>query len=373
MRSQIVRQRIRKLREMMGDLDAVVATSLENTYYFSGSYIMTIRAIPDRLALALIPRDSEPTFLVCVIEESLVRKESPIEDIRSYVEFAENPADLLGKVLKEKDLDRATIGIEARHLTAAYRHRLDRIAPGVTWRPVDDLLGRIRAIKARFEVEALTRGAEATERAIIDSWSNARIGHTERMVALDMANGMLEGGLDIVSFLCMGAGSHCGDAHPTPGSRKLRKGDLIRCDVGGLYDHYQTDVARTGVLGKPTTAQRRRYQAIFEAQQNVIEAMKPGTPARELWSLAAKTVRSHGYEFTAPHIGHSIGIGLHEDPMIQPFNDASVEEGMIFYVEPFMRTGPRDAYHVEDLVMVTPDGGVVLTDPEELRTELYIL
>src|SRR5688572_13187566 len=46
---QLVNQRIRRLKESMGDLDAVVASSLENTYYFSGSHIMTIRAIPDRL------------------------------------------------------------------------------------------------------------------------------------------------------------------------------------------------------------------------------------------------------------------------------------------------------------------------------------
>lgn len=373
MRGQIVHERIRTLRESMGGLDAVVASSLENTYYFSGSYIMTIRAIPDRLALVLIPKEGDPTFLVCVIEESLVRKESPIEDIRPYVEFAENPVDLLGKVIEEKGLEGATIGIETRHVSTAYRQRLDRVARGVTWQSADALLGRIRAIKARQEVDALTRGAAATERAILDSWSNARVGHTERSVALEMANGMLSGGLELVSFLCMGAGSHCGDAHPTPGPRKLLKGDLIRCDVGGLYKHYQTDVARTGVLGKPTPAQERRYRAIFEAQRNVIESMKPGTPVRDLWNLAAKTVQSHGYAFTAPHIGHSIGIGLHEEPMIQPFNEASVEEGMVFYVEPFMRTGPKDAYHVEDLVLVTPDGGVVLTDPEGFRSELFVL
>jgi Xaa-Pro dipeptidase len=373
MQNALVEQRIRRLKESMGDLDAIVASSLENTYYFSGSHIMTIRSIPDRLALLLVPRDGDPTFLVCVIEESLVRKESSIHDVRPYVEFGENPVDLLGKVLDEKGLAQATIGFESRHLSAMYRERLSRVVPQATWQPVDHIFGRLRALKAKSEVDALVRGAEATERAILDSWDGARAGHTERAIALSMSDAMLRRGLDVVSFLCMGAGAHCGDAHPTPGSRALRPGDLIRCDVGGLYRRYQTDVARTGVVGKPSPKQQHRYKAVFEAQRRVIEAMKPGTPAGKLWHLAAETVQSYGYPFTAPHIGHSIGIGLHEEPMLQPYNEMTLEENMLFYVEPFIRTGPRDAYHVEDLVRVTPDGGLLLTDGEGLRTGLYVL
>jgi Xaa-Pro dipeptidase len=373
MERQVVNQRIRRLKESMGDLDAVVASSLENTYYFSGSHIMTIRAIPDRLALLLVPKNGDPTFLVCVIEESLVRKESSIEDVRPYIEFEKNPVDMLGATLDEKGLADAAIGFESRHLSAMYRERLSQVAPGATWRPFDHGFARIRAIKSKPEIDLLVRGAGVTERAIWDSWDGARVGQTERAIAIDMAHSMLSRGIDIVSFLCMGAGTHCGDAHPSPGSRKLRKGDVIRCDVGGLYQRYQTDVARTGVIGKPTPKQTQRYDAIYEAQRRVIEAMKPGTPASKLFHLAAETIRSRGYPFTAPHIGHSIGIGLHEEPMLQPYNEMTLEENMVFYVEPFMRTGPRDAYHVEDLVRVTPDGGLLLTDPEGLRTGLYVL
>ncbi len=373
MEKQLVNQRIRRLKESMGDLDAVVASSLENTYYFSGSHIMTIRAIPDRLALLLVPKDGDPTFLVCVIEETLVRKESAIQDVRPYVEFAENPVDVLGELLKEKGLSDGAIGFESRHISAMYRERLSQAAPNAEWLPVEHVLGRIRAIKAKSEIETLRRGADVTERAIIDSWEGARVGDTERMVAVKMSNAMLSRGLGQISFLCMGAGSHCGDAHPVPGPRKLGTGDLIRCDVGGLYDRYQTDMARTGVVGKPSPKQVRRYEAIYEAQRRVIQAMKPGTPASKLWQLAAEIVKSYDYPFNAPHIGHSIGIGLHEEPMIQPYNEMTLEENMVFYVEPFFRTGPRDAYHVEDLVMVTPDGGVLLTDPEGLRESLYVL
>ena len=373
MTPSVVTQRLSKLKETMGDLDAVVASSLENTFYFSRSYISTIRAIPDRLALLVVPREGEPTFLVCVIEESLVRKESPISDVRGYVEFGENPVDMLAKVLDEKGLSHGSIGIETRHISAAYRERLGRVAPRVSWRPVDAMLGRMRAIKSRQEVEALSKGGLATEAAILEAWDGARPGQTERAVALEMANGMMTRGLDLVSFLCLGAGSHCGDAHPTPGPRKLERGDIIRCDVGGIFQRYQTDVARTAVFGKPSPKQVRRYEAVFEAQRRAIAAMEPGTPVSQLWKISAETVRSYGLPFTAPHIGHSIGIGLHEDPMIQPFNNATLEEGMVFYVEPFIRAGPRDAYHVEDLVAVTPEGGRVLTDPHEERGELRVL
>ena len=84
------------------DFDVVVASSLKNVYYTSGALIETQRRIPLRLALTVLPREGDPTFIVCNIEERHARDESPIEDIRTYVEFQESPIEMLADVLREK-------------------------------------------------------------------------------------------------------------------------------------------------------------------------------------------------------------------------------------------------------------------------------
>jgi Xaa-Pro aminopeptidase len=80
-------------------LDAVVATSPENTLYLTGANILTQRLLPERIALVLWPRAGEPVFIICIIEERLTRQTSRIPDIRTYHEFRESPIDVLHRAL----------------------------------------------------------------------------------------------------------------------------------------------------------------------------------------------------------------------------------------------------------------------------------
>lgn len=70
--------------------------------------------------------------------------------------------------------------------------------------------------------------------------------------------------------------------------------------------------------------------------------------------------------FAMPHVGHGIGIGLHEFPILEPANDTPLQVDMVVNVEPMaVLTGRKEAYHVEDLAEVTPDGPRVLTPPQQ--------
>ncbi len=364
-------RRIRGLRERMEGLDAVVATSLENTYYFSGSFLPTIRLIPNRLAMLVIPRDGEPTFLVCNIEESLVTRQSPLTDIRSYVEFAESPANLLAETLKEQGLENARIAFETQHLSSEDVQQMLSLLPGVRIAAADSLLHRIRAVKEPEEIDALRKGARVTEQAIYAAWSSARSGNTEREVSETIMVEMVRGGADTLSFMIFASGERCSLAHPTPGGHRIAPGEIVRVDVGGVFDNYYSDVARTGVVGRADGKQVHGYAAVQAGQEAIIEAMRPGTPVADLYRRCKRTVESNRIPFPAPHVGHSIGLGLHEEPIIHPFSEAILEEDMVFCVEPFVLVPGKEAYHVEDLVRVTPDGGQVLTDPEGLRRDLF--
>jgi Xaa-Pro aminopeptidase len=73
-----------------------------------------------------------------------------------------------------------------------------------------------------------------------------------------------------------------------------------------------------------------------------------------------------------PHVGHGIGIGLHEFPILHPGNHAPLRAGMVLNVEPMFKSAARrECYHVEDLAVVTEDGFRLLTQPQSslLRIE----
>jgi Xaa-Pro aminopeptidase len=75
--------------------------------------------------------------------------------------------------------------------------------------------------------------------------------------------------------------------------------------------------------------------------------------------------------FVVPHVGHGIGVGLHEAPMLEPNNDTPLAEGTVLMVEPFALLPDRgEGYHTEDMVLVTADGPRWLTVPQD---ELLVL
>jgi Xaa-Pro aminopeptidase len=48
--------------------------------------------------------------------------------------------------------------------------------------------------------------------------------------------------------------------------------------------------------------------------------------------------------------------------MLEPRNDAVLQPGMVFYVEPMVLDRSIGAFHIEDLVVVTDGDPVILTD-----------
>src|SRR5687768_14726406 len=86
-------------------LDALVAFSPEGSLYISGSFSPELHFVRDRFGMVVVPREGDPTYIVCNIDEPLARSASWLVDIRTYVEHATSPIDALGAVLEERGLD----------------------------------------------------------------------------------------------------------------------------------------------------------------------------------------------------------------------------------------------------------------------------
>ena len=343
-------------------LDAVVAASLENVYYTTGAFIITQRLLPERLAFNIVPRNGSPTIVVCKIEQSLVNRDSSIKDVRGYIEFADDPVDILADALAEKGLSDSNVGIEKRYLNAQSFERLTSRLPGAEFAPCDRLFDKLRAIKTPAEIRLLQEAARATERAITTAWAATRPGDSEKLVADRESSALLGEGADRTVFCMLAAGDNTLIAHHTACSKQLREGEIMRTDFAGSFGAYFADVARTVAVGKPSQRQSDVYRALWEIQRETISKMRPGITAGELFEHCRTRVEGANLEFNLPHIGHGVGIGLHEYPMLEPRNDAVLEAGMVFYVEPMVVDRASGAFHIEDLVVVTEGAPKILTD-----------
>src|SRR5689334_22867962 len=118
---KVTAPRLERLQRIMErrNLDGVVVSSYQNVSYFAGTYIMTQQTLPDRLAFLVLPRGGEPSLIVCGIETRQVVTQTDIADVRDYIEFVDNPTEVLAAVLRERGLTGGSLGIDARRLPYA--------------------------------------------------------------------------------------------------------------------------------------------------------------------------------------------------------------------------------------------------------------
>lgn len=352
------------LREKMKKekLDAIAVISPENVFYSTGSLIIMQKLIRPRLAIALLPIDKDPVFIVCGIEESLAKAESWIKDIRSYIEFKESPIDYLIDVLREKKLEKANIGLETDYLAIQYFEKLCTSLPHISFSDCGDIFEELRMIKSKEEIELLSYAAKATRKAIDAALLSTKEGDSEKDLANKIRSNLFEMGADEITFLVIGVGKRSSIAHPLPGEFPLTEGEIVRLDVGALWRGYNSDVARTASIGPPNNEQKEIYKTLIEIYRKVIQNMTIGKRFCDPFNLCKKLYESRGFSFNFPHIGHNMGIGLHEHPMVSPEDKKSLQENMIINLEPFYRSPDGYGYHVEDLLLIQRDGAKVLTE-----------
>lgn len=357
---EVLRAAVRRLFERTG-WRGFIATSPAATLYLSGANIITAREIPDRLAIVFWPRDGEPALLVATVEASQARHDGWMADVRTYVEFARSPIDLLAETMKEKGVPSGKVGIETHHLVAHYSDELGRALPEVSWASGDVELERLRMIKTPQEVSLYRGAALATDRAIRTAFERARPGMTEKQIANIMAAALLENGADEVAFMVLAIGPNTVDTHHIPGDYVARPGDVVHVDFGGRFSGYLTDVSRTATVGPPTADQRRWYGYMWEGVGALIEAIRPGVTVKQLYRIYQDTFARFKLPTNRTLVGHSLGLLVHEYPIFTAVTDQALEPDMIVSIELAENAGAGERYHVEDLVHVTGSGHQILS------------
>ena len=347
-------------------LDAVVSCSYEGLCYFAGTDIQTQLHLPERLEFFVAPRAGSPSLLVCNIEESQVRTQSAVADVRAYVEFEQDPASELAELLAQSGIDRGRVGVEATRLPAAALRTLEQRLPGVEWVAVDRALERLQVAKTADEVNQLGRLARALLAALEQTIATLGAAASEHEYAGELVSRVARSGA-LPLFLVFASGERTTLGHPEPQRSPLREGAIWRTDYGArLPGGICGDVARTGAVGSASAEQAEIFAAVRAAQDAVAALAEAGRPARDLYAACKRSFEQSRLPFLMPHVGHGIGIGLHEAPLLEPRNEAPLQAGTVLNIEPFaVLTDRSEGYHTEDMVLVGADGPQRLTEPQD--------
>lgn len=342
--------RCRTLMEQR-NLDCMVATSRDNVYYCSDSDI----GVPLRLAPVFLFRDGDPVFGVHANAEVKARRTTWINDIRIYQGGEWIPLavwDFIAAVLTEKGLETARIGLELLDVPGlAYDHIRTRL-PRAEFVDCDTLFSVLRSVKSEDELQWLSKVNLLTAKAITIAFEMARPGDTEQKIARTMRCLLLEYGADRIAFLNLGAGVNTLEHHHVPAAYKLQKGDMVHVDFGGCWNGYMSDISRMAVVGEPTRKQLKAHRIIVNAMEDTVEALRSGLTVLDVHNAAKASYEKQGFRYPRVFIGHSLGIGAHETPLLgEAHGEWRVKPGMFFQVEPdFKEWGFR--VHTEDSFIV---------------------
>ena len=140
--------------------------------------------------------------------------------------------------------------------------------------------------------------------------------------------------------------------HGIPGDRVLKDGDTINIDVSPILDKWFGDTSRMFYVGDVKIKARRLVEATYTSMMKGIEAVRPGATLGDIGHAIQSYAESKRYSVVTDFCGHGIGQIFHTEPNVmhvgRPGTGMTLEEGMIFTIEPMINAGRHETKILED-------------------------
>jgi Xaa-Pro dipeptidase len=392
--------RLETLMDRAG-LDLLVATSPANVFYASNYRSLGQWILPGVEVYVAIPRiASAPRALIAPVGEidlvaetkldvtevipygmfSYTRSTSGSEDLSAsdlrLIELGidttahNSPLEALVAYVQAQDLATGRLGIDEMGVSPARYQEFQAALSSASLEPAYGTWQQIRMVKTEKEIDRLRRANAIAATAFKTTLEEYREGVTERELAAVYNQSLIKHGAQ-PTFTVIGIGSHSAYPNAAITDRELRKGDIVRYDIGCAYEGYHADIARTVIFGSPSSKLEACYEAILVGEETAIERIRPGLTPDEIFDIAMTATRQAGIpHYERNHVGHGIGVDVYDPPVLRQGLATPIEAGMVLNVEtPYYEIG-WGGLQVEDAVLVTETGSEYLT---ELDRTLFVV
>jgi Xaa-Pro aminopeptidase len=253
---------------------------------------------------------------------------------------------------------------EKSHLTIDRHERLSNAAKTAKLTGTTSTIESMRIVKDNAEVSHIRTACSIATQALAHIMPAIHVGMSEREVARLLESTMLDFGADGVAFdTIVATGAHSAIPHHQPTEQILTQGDLLKIDFGAKVNGYHSDCTRTFVMGKALAWQRDVYAQVLTAQETGRKSIEIGKTFAAVNEAARASITNPDYAATFQHgLGHGVGLAIHEDPFFSASQQAKIETGMVFTVEPGIYLAERGGVRIEDTLLITPQGYENLTE-----------
>jgi Xaa-Pro dipeptidase len=375
--------RARQAFEFAGlDLAGLVLFDDQFIQYYTGFiFIPTERPIA-----LLITREGQRILFVPRLEHEHALETAQVEEVRSYPEFPgeQHPLQLLSEHLRQLGLGRGLIGVDHDGYPPIMGYSGPALSELCAVRRVSAALDRQMALKSEHELSLIRESARWAAHAhrLLQQYTRPGLRESEvesrttqeatQALQAEMGPGFRSQNRWVNGAVALYRGQIGPSSalpHAISTNALFKAGDnLVTGASAGVWG-YLSELERTMFLGEPTPQQRRYFRHMLELQDLALEHLRPGRACAEVDRVVRAYYESEGLTpHWRHHVGHSLGQRIHESPFLDVGEQALLEPGMVFSVEPGLYVPGLGGFRHSDTVLITSQGAELLTHyPRELE------
>ena len=332
-------------------------------------------------------RDGKAVAIVGNLDKTKFEELGVFTEVRSYVTGIGEELRRLFDEVKPKRfaLNVSTNDYMSDGLTCGMYRLLERYLEGTEWMgrwvSSEGLIAALRGRKTKAEQKRIQAAIDLTEEIFDKVTEMLRPGLSEKDVAAFILNLVDEAGVETawdrsecpaVFTGPESAGAHCG-----PTDRKIEPGHVMNIDFGVKKDGFCSDLQRTWYFLRPGETRapeevRKAFDTIVESIRLGAEKIRPGMTGLEVDTLVRTYITDKGYPEYPHATGHQVGRSTHDGaallaPEWERYGEIprmKIEENQVYTIEPRITVEGFGVATLEDIIVVTPNGGRFLSHPQ---------
>ena len=375
-----VTRRIEKLREEMKrqGVGLTIVTDHENQFYFT-DYKAIIYSRPILLAVS----EDTVTLIVPGLEEDHSKAHAQADNICVYYEQPEKVErgsthwHFLDMLLNKLP-GGSKVGVEYGSMSLGMAGTIrDK---GFELADMGGFIKRMRYIKDEEEIAMMVEAGKVVSKAMEVCLESAVSGMTEmdldeigNTVIMQEVSRRYPGATIDIFVMSPGGLARTNMPHVFSNTRPYDKDEIVLHSRQVGLNGYRAEIERTFFIGKPSQKQMDVFRVMTEAQQTMLDGIRPGMTAGEADALGRKVIQKAGLgEYSNHRCGHGIGLGLHEEPYLRFDNELVLEPGMSFSIEPGIYIPELGGFRHSDTVILTENGSRKITSCKRELEDLIL-
>jgi len=319
-------------------------------------------------SVIVLPMESDPYLLTTT---PFYEKELYIKDVK----YGDNLPEEIAIAVKRYGLEKADIGIVGMDILGVSLYEdLKKELYQARFFHADDIVMNLRASKSKYEIDILRKGARIADEVADLLRDFLKPGLKEEDVYKFITSELIKREVTGAFATCQ-SGLRSETAYDLiPASDKvIENGDMVHMEINGKYQGYMIDICRSTVVGSANEKQIEILNTTFEMFEKTVTAMRPGITAESLEKISGGIAMDKGFDCNhtrtyngpATLLGHAIGLGVDEPPVIVSGDKTILVPGMVITIEPGLYKTGYGGCRIEDEILITETGHENLNNSEK--------